>query len=184
MLSHGGVSHLAFNVAMLLMFGGFAEQHLRRHEYLAFFFIVGTAASFANLIFWPNNAPSLGASGAIFGLIGYSLYHYVQNHEENLYPYNSSSSGLLESEHTLFLSAMIGLGSLLSYCRCYYNWVPSSQQEGLQLGLMPLDFSPVCCTSTGSRSCVSQYANEWLSGQLGSCLYPTSPLLSAAVTYI
>lgn len=110
--SHGYPGHLYYNVGMLLVFGGFAEPHLRRREYLVFFIVVGSAASFVNLVFRPEDAPSVGASGAIYGLVLYSLYHYVRNHDDQLLP-TTSIDGRFGWVRTLLKSVMVSLGFLL-----------------------------------------------------------------------
>lgn len=84
-VSHATWRHLAVNVAMLLAFGGLAEPHLGRREYLTFFLAVGTLSSLAAIVLRPPNAPVVGASGAIFGFIGYSLYHLARNHDNDLF---------------------------------------------------------------------------------------------------
>lgn len=85
-VSHGTWSHLGVNVAMLLVFGGLAEPHLDRREFVAFFLGVGTLSSLAAVAIRPPSAPLVGASGALFGLLGYSLYHEARHHDQDLFP--------------------------------------------------------------------------------------------------
>ncbi|MFC0847311.1 MULTISPECIES: rhomboid family intramembrane serine protease [Streptomyces] len=70
MFLHGGVMHIAFNMLSLWWIGGPLEAALGRVRYLALYFVSGLAGS--ALTYWlaAPNQPSLGASGAIFGLFG------------------------------------------------------------------------------------------------------------------
>ncbi|MEV6548936.1 rhomboid family intramembrane serine protease [Streptomyces sp. NPDC051597] len=70
MFLHGGPMHIAFNMLSLWWIGGPLEAALGRARYLALYFVSGLAGS--ALTYWlaEPNAPSLGASGAIFGLFG------------------------------------------------------------------------------------------------------------------
>ncbi len=64
---HGGVVHLLYNGFGLFMFGSILENELGVRRYLLVFFAAGMAAGIAAAFFYPA---SLGASGAIFGIIG------------------------------------------------------------------------------------------------------------------
>lgn len=85
--SHGfsrPITHFGVNALGILIVGSFAEQHLRRIEYLAFFFGVGLLGSFVTATFRPSDLPTLGSSAALYGLLMYSTFHYVRNHEERM----------------------------------------------------------------------------------------------------
>lgn len=64
---HGSVSHLAYNLLALLFFGFALEKLIGSRKFLAVFFISGIVA---NLIAVNYYESSLGASGAIYGVIG------------------------------------------------------------------------------------------------------------------
>ena len=64
---HGGLGHLAYNLFALLLFGSVLEKVIGGKKFLLVFFITGI---FANLIAIKFYSSSLGASGAIFGIIG------------------------------------------------------------------------------------------------------------------
>jgi membrane associated rhomboid family serine protease len=66
---HGGIVHLALNAWALLQFGVLLEWLLGSAWLLAIWFICGTAAS-ASSAFFLHNGVSVGASGAIFGIVG------------------------------------------------------------------------------------------------------------------
>ncbi|MBI6628288.1 rhomboid family intramembrane serine protease [Pontibaca salina] len=67
---HGGFLHLAMNSVILLSLGKFAATHVGAAKTLLVLFLsaVGGAACFALLS--SSTAPMIGASGAVFGLIG------------------------------------------------------------------------------------------------------------------
>ncbi|WLQ42000.1 rhomboid family intramembrane serine protease [Streptomyces laculatispora] len=70
MFLHQEVWHIAFNMLGLWWLGGPLEAALGRTRYLALYMLSGLAGS--ALTYWlaEPNQPSLGASGAIFGLLG------------------------------------------------------------------------------------------------------------------
>ncbi|MER7724945.1 rhomboid family intramembrane serine protease [Streptomyces sp. NPDC096323] len=70
MFLHEAVWHFAFNMLGLWWLGGPLEAMLGRARYLALYLLSGLAGG--ALTYWlaAPNQPSLGASGAIFGLLG------------------------------------------------------------------------------------------------------------------
>ena len=67
MFLHGGVTHLLSNLFALLLFGTIFESIVARTRFLLLYFSAGIVASLATLHFYEA---SLGASGAIFGVLG------------------------------------------------------------------------------------------------------------------
>lgn len=78
MFMHGGIAHIAGNMLFLWIFGDNIEDRLGHVRYLIFYLVCGVIASlshvFATYAFATNQAelmvPSLGASGAISGVLG------------------------------------------------------------------------------------------------------------------
>jgi len=70
MFLHGSVIHILFNMMSLWWIGGPLEAALGRARYLALYFVSGLAGSALTYLIAAPNQPSLGASGAIFGLFG------------------------------------------------------------------------------------------------------------------
>ncbi|MFX0188630.1 MAG: rhomboid family intramembrane serine protease [Candidatus Hodarchaeota archaeon] len=70
MFLHADVIHLFSNMVALLIFGAAVETNFRRYQYLIIYFLSGLIGNIFSLILLPLNVISLGASGAIFGLIG------------------------------------------------------------------------------------------------------------------
>ncbi len=67
---HSGFAHLAMNMISLYFLGSFAEFQFGRGRFLALYFLSGIAGGLAYLYFGSFTAPAVGASGAIFGLLG------------------------------------------------------------------------------------------------------------------
>lgn len=67
---HGGLLHLGMNMYMLLVLGRDLEQVLGRWRYVLLFLTAGLGGSTASYMFNAIDVPSVGASGAIFGLFG------------------------------------------------------------------------------------------------------------------
>jgi len=65
---HGGALHLALNALVLFMLGRFLEPFLGSARFLLIYFASGLAGSFASS--WFVTSQSVGASGAIWGLLG------------------------------------------------------------------------------------------------------------------
>ena len=72
MFLHTNVIHLLTNCYALYIIGSQVEQYLGKAKYLAIYFISGLTGSLLSALL--NNAFSIGASGAIFGLLGSLLY--------------------------------------------------------------------------------------------------------------
>jgi membrane associated rhomboid family serine protease len=70
MFLHGSYIHIIFNMLSLWWIGGPLEAALGRARYLALYFVSGLAGSALTYLLAAANQPSLGASGAIFGLFG------------------------------------------------------------------------------------------------------------------
>jgi membrane associated rhomboid family serine protease len=78
MFMHGGIAHLLGNMWFLWIFGDNIEHDLGRARYLAFYLLCGILASFAHVALNTGGPgatiPSLGASGAISGVMGAYLF--------------------------------------------------------------------------------------------------------------
>jgi membrane associated rhomboid family serine protease len=66
---HYGLLHLAFNMYALYLIGGVFERYAGPVRFAAVYFVSALAGSFGALLVTPH-APTVGASGAIFGLMG------------------------------------------------------------------------------------------------------------------
>ncbi len=64
---HGSLIHLIFNLFALALFGSILERFIGGRGFLRVFFVSGILANAISIMFYDS---SLGASGAIFGVIG------------------------------------------------------------------------------------------------------------------
>ena len=67
---HSGFPHLAVNMLSLYFLGSFVENALGRGRFLALYLLSGLSGGIAYLFFGGFTTPAVGASGAIFGLLG------------------------------------------------------------------------------------------------------------------
>jgi len=71
MFVHASWGHLIFNMWALYIFGDNIEDYLGHFRYLVFYLIAGFAAAFLHILMNANETlPSVGASGAIAGVMG------------------------------------------------------------------------------------------------------------------
>lgn len=74
---HGGLFHLLFNMLALWMFGCDLERRWGSVFFLKYFFVSAVGGGIVNTLILPNQvAPSIGASGGIYGiLLAYGLIY-------------------------------------------------------------------------------------------------------------
>jgi membrane associated rhomboid family serine protease len=71
MFLHGGFLHLLGNVWFLYIFGDNVEDRLGHFRYLVFYLLCGLASGISHLVInWHSMIPTIGASGAIAGVMG------------------------------------------------------------------------------------------------------------------
>jgi membrane associated rhomboid family serine protease len=71
MFMHAGFSHIAGNMLYLWIFGDNLEDRLGHFRYLVFYLLCGVIAALAHILTDYNSViPTLGASGAISGVLG------------------------------------------------------------------------------------------------------------------
>lgn len=84
---HGSVTHLLGNVWFLYIFGDNIEDRLGHLRYLLFYLGCGVAASLAQYSLMTNSAvPTIGASGAIAGVMGAYMFLYPSARIVSLVP--------------------------------------------------------------------------------------------------
>lgn len=79
MFLHANLLHLLFNSAALLSFGIETEMIFGKVKFLVIYFVAGICGSIGSFLWSPG--VSVGASGAIFGLLGANLYFLTLNPE-------------------------------------------------------------------------------------------------------
>jgi membrane associated rhomboid family serine protease len=71
MFLHADIFHLGSNMLFLWVFGRRVEDACGRARFLLFYLLAGTSASLISALVQPNSPiPTIGASGAIFGVMG------------------------------------------------------------------------------------------------------------------
>ncbi len=90
MFLHGGIMHILFNMYALYILGPQVERYYGTKKFLTIYFISGLLGSLFSCVFMSQNTFSLGASGAIFGLLG-SIAYFTYN-------YRATLQGLLHSQ--------------------------------------------------------------------------------------
>jgi membrane associated rhomboid family serine protease len=92
MFMHGGFAHLGGNMLYLWIFGDNIENRLGHGRYLVFYLVTGILASLSHVFstfFSVQNSliPSLGASGAISGVLGGYLILFPQRKVRAIFIY-------------------------------------------------------------------------------------------------
>jgi membrane associated rhomboid family serine protease len=80
MFMHAGWLHIGGNMLYLWIFGDNVEDDFGHIKYLIFYLLCGLAAAFAQIAIAPDSPiPSLGASGAIAGVLGAYMIMFPRN---------------------------------------------------------------------------------------------------------
>jgi membrane associated rhomboid family serine protease len=87
MFLHGGWLHIIGNMWFLWIFGGNVEDRLGTLGYLAFYLVCGISSGLIQTIFsWGSHLPSIGASGAISGILGAYIVFFPSSRILTLVP--------------------------------------------------------------------------------------------------
>ncbi len=77
MFMHGSVMHIFGNMLYLWIFGNNVEDLMGRVKFIVFYLACGVAAGFAHILSNPGSTtPTVGASGAVAGVLGAYLVTY------------------------------------------------------------------------------------------------------------
>ncbi len=87
MFLHGGWFHIISNMWVLFIFGDNVEDRMGGARYLVFYLLSGVAAALMQAFILPgSNTPTIGASGAIAGVLGAYLILYPRAKVASLVP--------------------------------------------------------------------------------------------------
>jgi membrane associated rhomboid family serine protease len=87
MFLHGGWMHILGNALFLWVFGNNIEDSMGHGRFLAFYLLCGLAAAAAHLVVEPASPiPTVGASGAISGVLGAYLVLYPRVRVKTIVP--------------------------------------------------------------------------------------------------
>jgi membrane associated rhomboid family serine protease len=118
MFLHGGWLHLLGNMLFLFVFGGSVEEEMGHIQYLIFYLTCGFGAAVTHLVFnWGSNVPTVGASGAISGVMGAYIVLFPRSRVTTLIPalflfFTVRIPAVLMLGYWFFLQIFSGLASL------------------------------------------------------------------------
>ncbi len=85
MFMHGGFLHIGGNMLYLWIFGDNIEDNFGHTRFLIFYFVCGVIATFSQILIDPTSPiPTLGASGAIAGVLGAYMVMFPHNRVRNI----------------------------------------------------------------------------------------------------
>ena len=123
MFMHGGWTHLGGNMLFLFIFGDNVEKAVGHLRYVAFYLACGIVASLAQVYSGPDSIlPSLGASGAIAGVLAAYLVFFPRNRVRVLLGYFIT---------TVPAIAVIGLWALIQFFNGFAAASMSAQTGGV-----------------------------------------------------
>jgi membrane associated rhomboid family serine protease len=87
MFLHGGWMHLLGNMLFLWVFGGSVEEALGHFQYFVFYFICGIGSAVVHtMVNSGSTVPTIGASGAISGIMGAFIVLFPRSRVTTLIP--------------------------------------------------------------------------------------------------
>jgi len=92
-LVHGGIGHIGFNMYALLAFGTGLERAFGHGRFFLLYALGAFAGNVLSFLF--TNADSVGASTAIFGLIGAELIFLIQNRKLFAHQFQSAIGNVI-----------------------------------------------------------------------------------------
>ena len=113
---HGGIWHLIFNMLTLWMFGSPLERDWGTRRFLKYYFICGVGAGvfdlFLNILLGHWNSTTIGASGAIYGLlVGFGVLYPNQTVLMNfLFPIKAKYMVMIYAGVELLMSTGVNSG--------------------------------------------------------------------------
>jgi len=84
MFLHSDLLHLFMNMFTLLLYGSLVEKFFKKYEYLIIYFFSGFLGNLFTLLLYPPYSLSVGASGAIFGLLGAAFVLVARSNERTV----------------------------------------------------------------------------------------------------
>ena len=126
-LVHGSIAHIGFNMYALLSFGGGLERHFGRARFLLLYALGAFGGNVMSFLF--TDQISVGASTAIFGLIGAEAVFLVQNRKLFAHQFRSAIGNVI---FIIFVNLFLGLAPSID------NW---GHIGGLITGLMFTSFA-------------------------------------------
>lgn len=107
MFLHAGIIHLALNMYSLYIIGPQLESFYGKAKYLLIYLVSGIIGNLFTLVFIDEHTVAIGASGAIFGLLGALLYFG--------YHYRIYLSEVIKSQIIPLIVINIGIGFIFGF---------------------------------------------------------------------
>ena len=124
MFMHGGFAHIFGNMLFLFVFGDNVERAFGTLLYAVFYLVCGVVASLAHVMFQPDSViPSLGASGAISGVLAGYLVLFPGNRIRVLIGY-----GFITEVPAIL---MIGMWALFQFVAGFASIADTAQTSGV-----------------------------------------------------
>jgi membrane associated rhomboid family serine protease len=148
---HGGVGHLIANSYSLKSMGMNVERTFGQRRLFATYMVSGITGNILSALQSPK--PAVGASGAIFGLVG--AYYTFLSRNQNLLPYNAEyqKTALLE---TIGLNIILGMTNPMidnwGHLGGFIGGVGMSYLIGPKLYIARVPPSPLLSSSSSSSS--------------------------------
>ncbi|MGD8700383.1 MAG: rhomboid family intramembrane serine protease [Gemmatimonadales bacterium] len=115
MFMHGGWLHLGMNMLFLWVFGNNIEDSMGYFRFLLFYVFCGLAAAFLHIAMNPSSAvPTVGASGAISGILGAYIILYPRVRVYVFFPpfwFFTMSAGWVLG-YWIVIQILMGIGTL------------------------------------------------------------------------
>lgn len=118
MFLHGGWMHLLGNMLFLWVFGGAVEEALGHLQYLGFYLVCGVGSAMVHTVFnLGSKVPTIGASGAISGIMGAFIVLFPRARVTTLIPalllfFTVKIPAYLMLGYWFFLQVFSGVASL------------------------------------------------------------------------
>ena len=126
MFMHGGFMHIAGNMLYLWIFGDNVEDDFGHVKFVVFYLVCGIAASISQIAIDPNSTiPSLGASGAIAGVLGAYLIMFPRNRVRCILPL-----GFIWTTIELPAVAVLGFWIILQVISQYTAFSHTAKRSG------------------------------------------------------
>jgi membrane associated rhomboid family serine protease len=134
---HGGVFHILINMFILWMFGTEVERLWDQASFLQFYLVCGIAAGLTMVLVNYGRTPEslipvVGASGAIFGLLGAFGYYWP---EREVYVW-----GIFPMKVKYFITFIAGFELLISISETQLGVANMAHLGGLAMGLAYVHF--------------------------------------------
>ena len=126
MFMHGSWMHIIGNMLFLWVFGDNIEDNFGHARFTIFYLLSGIAATFAQIAIDPDSMiPTLGASGAIAGVLGSYLIMFPRNRVRNILPL-----GFIFTTIELPAVLVIGFWIVLQLIEQYVSSISTSATRG------------------------------------------------------